>query len=385
MRSLVVIAAVLGLGGVAHAGVFGGFSAKDPTYLKGTDQVCNPIPVGLETAAPRCQKTRPEVIAAGKFRKPPKLAGAKVPYRVASAGTTLTVTPTVGKPFTWSSVDPIVGVDGVYHDANHNLLAVELRTRMGSRQLEDVIVFQLRRASRDDAVEALAKDAVIATPPRSKAAGRAIAAGHKQLARKRWSAAAAQFRKALAETDDPEARYGLAVALARTKKLPEALVELEAIATSKQPNAVLWKVVARHDVAFRGLVADKRFRAAVGIDARPGAALTAYERLVGSSHRWEQSEVKCDRPQVNLDLRRQPQTFKLVIKTTCGGYTDRTRLAGTYQARGGDRVDLTFPNPGGKAEVFGCSLARATDGSGDDVLTCAAGTDMEMVLRTVHR
>lgn len=385
MRVFAAISTIVCLAGTAHAGPFGGFATDDKRYLKGGTQICAPVPAGLETAAPRCQKADAAAIAAAKFRKPKPLTGATAPFRASAAGTRLNVTSTVGKPFAWSSVDPIVQVNAVYLSSTSSLLAVEFQTRMGSRVVEDVIVFRLAQAELARAAASAAATAARTATKRSKTLEAAIAAGHKQLKRKRWAAAEKAFRAALAEADDPEARYGAAVALARRGKAVQALTDLEAIAASGDPAAAVWKVAARHHRAFRKLVADKRFRAAVGIDRAPGAALSAYERLVGATRKWEQSEIKCDRARINIHFRRRPQTFKLTVTSTCGGYRDRTRLSGSWTATGANRVELTMPNPGGKPEVFACTLDPARDGTGEDQLTCGAGTDMEMALRTVRR
>jgi hypothetical protein len=195
------------------------------------------------------------------------------------------------------------------------------------------------------------------------------------------------FREALAmDAGDPEAHYGLAVSLAGQKKNPAAIAELELIAASPHPEAVVWKVEARLDPVLRGLAANPAFRKAVGLDGGAGAK-SIYERAVGHGGKWEQSAVACDRPRVNLVLHRRPREFDVVLKSTCQGSTDTTRLDGTWTLDASGQLLLTLPNPnpGDPDEVISCRIDVCRDAAAEDCMTCGPGTDFEMQLRTVHR
>jgi hypothetical protein len=366
----------------AHAGAFGGFSADEKTYLEGTDQICRPVPAGARLAAPSCDKAEPDTIAAGKFRKPAAQSGPRAAFRATARGNDLQVTSAAGDTIDWTSVDPITRVDGVYVSPNGTMVAVDIRIRMGGRVVEDVIAFRIADAAKTRAVVSAATTGKAVK--RSAAADKAIAKGQKLLKKRRYKKAEAAFRAGLAEAaGDPEALYGLAASLIGRKKTAGALAEIEKLGKSTHPQAGVWRVEARHDRRFKKLLTDKTFRVAVRID--PGLPKTAFERLVGASGHWEQAGVTCDSPRLNLKLKRRPQTFKLTLRATCQGYTDTTRLSGSWAAEGNDRASLTFPNPGGKAETLACQIATCSDGSGEDCMVCGAGTDLEMKLRLVRR
>ncbi len=382
MHRLVPAALILLATGTAHAGVFGGFSADDSRYLRSPDQICTPVVAGARTGAPVCTKADPADVAKAGFRKPQVQAGPRAAFTATARGSDLHLVPAGGgTPIEWQSMDPIIAVNAVYVSQGGKMVAVELRTRLGGHPTEDVVAFTIPDpAAARAAVSAAAKGAPAAT--RSPAVAKAIDAGNKELKRRHWAKARAAFAGA---GDDPEALYGTAVAWIRQKKTADALAVLDQLGASKHPEAPVWRVEARKDKAFSKLLADKRFRHAVGIDPDPSRPLTAYERLVGASGNWEQSGVSCDRPRINLMLKRRPQTFKMLLRSVCHGQRDRASFSGSWQAQGSDRMSLTLPNPGGKDETVACQLAACADGSGEACLTCGAGTDLEMTLELVRR
>jgi hypothetical protein len=382
--SVLIAMAGLVLAAPASGGVFGGFSADENSYLRGSDQLCLPIPGGARTAVPTCKKGSTEEIAGMKFRAPAPESGPRARFTATSSGTELTLTELAGKAVQWSSVDPIVGADAVYVSPNETMIAVEYRTRFGGRLVEEVIVFAVPRKTRAQAAASAAASSTVA-PTRTKAAHAAIKAGWSALGKKKWAAARTSFDKALADADDAEARYGVAVAWGGQGKSAEAIKALDALAASKLADAVVWLVEARSQKQFKKLLIDKGFRRAVGLDPDPNRPVFAYERLVGFSGHWEQAGVSCESARVNLKLKRRPRTFSLAITTRCQGYGDTMKLAGAWEARGADQASLTFPNPGAKDEVMQCTLSVCTDGSGEDCLACGVGTDLEMNLRLVRR
>ncbi|HUH00463.1 MAG TPA: hypothetical protein VML75_00630 [Kofleriaceae bacterium] len=382
--SILVAVGSLVLAAPASAGVFGGFSADETRYLRGTDQVCAPIPAGARTGAATCKPASTEDIARAKFRKTTAESGPRARYTATASGTDVTLTELGGRTVEWTSVDPIAGVDAVYVSPNEKMIAVELRTRFGGRVVQDVAVFAMATKTREQAAASAAASSTVA-PTRSKTAAAAIKAGWAGVKKKKWASAQTSFGKALAEADDAEARYGVAVALGGAGKSPEAITGLSELATSKLPDAVVWLVEARSERLFRKLLTDKGFRRAVGLDPDPSRPAFAYERLVGLGGHWEQSGVSCERARVNLKLARRPRTFALSIQSKCQGYKDTIKLAGAWDARGADQASLTFPNPGAKDEVMQCTLSVCTDGSGEDCLACGTGTDLEMNLRLVRR
>lgn len=382
--SVLVVLGSLLLAAPASAGVFGGFSADETRYLRGTDQVCAPIPAGARTGAPTCNPAKTEDIARAKFRKTTAESGPRARYTATARGTDLTLTEIGGRTVEWTSLDPIAGVDAVYVSPNEKMIAIELRTRLGGRLVEDVAVFAVATKTRAQAAASAAASSTVA-PTRSKAATAALKAGWAAVKKKKWARAQTSFATVLAEADDAEARYGVAVALGGAGKSAEAIAGLAELASSKLPDAVVWLVEARSEKIFKKLLTDKGFRRAVGLDPDPNRPPSAYERLVGLGGHWEQSGVSCESARVNLKLARKPRTFALSIQSKCQGYKDTMKLAGAWDARGADRASLTFPNPGAKDEVMQCTLSVCSDGSGEDCLACGTGTDLEMNLRLVRR
>jgi hypothetical protein len=200
-------------------------------------------------------------------------------------------------------------------------------------------------------------------------------------------AAEAAYRQVLdIDPGQPEARYGLARSLARQRKHPAAVEALAALAASQHPEAVTWLVEARFDRAFARLRSDAGFRAATGLDSDGTRPRSLYERLLGFSNTWEQSEVKCEQAEVRLSLDRRARTFKLVITTRCGGHPLSTRLQGTFRLgqppAAGERVDLVLPNREGPEESVACRMQVC---AGEDCLQCVVDEDLSFSLLPVRR
>jgi hypothetical protein len=175
--------------------------------------------------------------------------------------------------------------------------------------------------------------------------------------------AAAWTRVLALDPDHAEARYGIAAAHARGGRTADALAALESLATSSRPDAVEWRVAARFDAAFAALRADRRFRAAVGLD-RPAA--TFYERIVGFGGAWEQAGPSCDTPEVHLDLE---------------GVTNNARFKGRWSIREPSLI-LALPNSGRGDEEVVCSVEARGD---EDTVTCRLDDDLAFTVHPVRR
>ncbi len=404
--ALVVALVALTAGHPARAGVFGGFSSDETRFLRGTDQICTPLPAASKRGGVvACRSAKTAEVAAMGFRQGTVQSGPAATYRVDLVGSTSlrVVALQSGKcRAAWSTMDPISRVVEVSLSPGGKLIAIEYETRIAGRLRVDVVAFRL---SPERAPAAPAKPAAAGggQPPAArpgppgappaparaidhKALARAIKQGWADLKKRRYAKAQAAFAQALSlDPDNPEAHYGHAAATVARKDRDAAVAELAALASSGHPDAPVWLVEARHDQRFRGLLGDPGFRKAVGIDPDPNRPPTAYERLVGAGGRWEQQAISCERPRVNLDLSRRPQRFDLRLRSKCKGMDETTRLDGSWTAEGQADLHLVFPNPGGEDERMACRLATCPGGSGEDCLTCAPGTELEMVLRLVRR
>lgn len=408
--SVLASAGLAALAVPAVAGPFGGFSSDHSRYLSGRDQVCTPVPVpasrGAEPATlratPRCQAADERAIAAGGFRQGTPQSGSRATYEVTARGTELSVRVrrTQQPLLTWQSIDPIAAVRGVYLDEpdpgrppTAPLLAVEYELRFGGRARVEVIAFALPASGAQAAAPSPGPDVAPGPGPGAGASAEppALSAdlsaqldkARKLDARKRARPAEAAYREALAlAPDNAEARYGLARNLARQRKLPAARAELETLARSRAPDAVVWLVEARFDQAFAKLRSDPGFRAATGLERDPAAPRSLYERLLGFSEVWEQPEIKCEQAQVRLDMKRRARSFALRITSRCGGSPFSLRLKGRFELTEPARVLLRMPNPGGEEDVVACQLDTC---SGEDCLRCAVDQDLSFTVLPVRR
>jgi hypothetical protein len=396
----------LALSALALAGPFGGFSRDGTRYLDGS-RVCQPV--SGARGAPRCEKKGADEIARLGFRKGTVQRGAGAAVAAQVSGTRLVVRSADGKTALadWDSGNPVGAVSAVYLGEAGKLVAIEYDARLSGRSTPQVVVLALSSpvgggASRPSTPSTPAPSPSTTSPspstssPTSPSPASAptpddpkltaqLRAADKQLARKKWKQAEAEFRGALAlSADHPAARYGVAASLAGQRRSAEALAELSALARSTHPQAPRWLVEARLGPHFTGLQGDAGFRRTVGIDRDPARAPSAYERIIGPGGRWEQTGTPCQEPTVDLMLDRKSEKFQLTIRVRCQGDDETTRLSGTWKAEGAELLRLRFPNVEGPEEQLTCKLAAAPGPSAEDTLGCSL-EDLQMTLRIVRR
>jgi hypothetical protein len=384
--------------------------------LKSPDTICTPLVIraqaGPDTSAdtPVCERAEPGQVAALKFRRGTEQRGPRARYAASARGTAIELSVVAGAGagagtlVTWKVMDPISRVAGVYLSPGEKLVAVEFQTRFAGRLRTDVVAFALpaaRRPGTAPASEAAQEDAPgragdtmtgTAAPELSPAAGKALVKARGLARRGRHKAAEAAYRKVLeADPEHAEARYGLARSRAGQRDPQGAVAALQALAGSGRDDAIIWLVEARFDKVFARLRGNPGFRRATGLDRQAGQAGAAgqagkerrlYERLLGFSSTWEQPETKCESAQINLDLDRSARTFALRITSRCGGYTDQTRLRGSFALEDPERVILTMPNKKGPDDPIECAMQVC---AGEDCLHCRVDQDLDFVLRPVRR
>ena len=394
MRAIIGTIAALVVVTPAYAGTFGGFSADERSFLRVPDQICAPLPAASGKGGEiSCRTAAADEIAAQRFRRGTVQDGRSATYRAdIKGGNALRVFAVEsGKcQAAWSSLGPVSRIVAVHLSAGKRLLAIEFETRSGGRMREAVIAFALPAG----AAEGEARGADVKDPP-PPPPGPAVdsAALEAQLDKARKYARKGDTKRALAayreilglDPNQPEARYWIATWAMKKKDPRAAIKELSQLASSPHPEAVVWMIEARTDKVFAKLLGNPDFRRAVGLDNDGSRTRTAYERLVGLGGHWEQAGVSCDAPKVNLKLQRRVGKFTLRLISKCQGMSETTRLDGIWTAQGSDKLSLTFPNVEGPDEVMPCQLSTCGDGSGEDCLACAPGTDMEMQLRLVRR
>lgn len=378
----------------AVAGLFGGFTSGG-SYLRGSDQVCKPVTSALEL--PTCETQTTTRLAKLTFQRVAKQQGAKqsVVARKSASKIKLHDAQTDSLLFTWDSGQIISNTGSVFLDPSGRWVAVEFTSRLGGREVADLVVMELGNALAASHSAApvpstpvpstnIPKDAVPADPPAFTAA---MQLGDKWARRKKHSKAIAAYRDALAQLPEhPEALYRLARSHMAGKDKAEAVATLARISKSKHAKAVQWRVEARFDLIFKPMRGDADFRKAVGIDRGPDDPVTLYERLVAFGGRWEQAPIACEQPEVDLDLQRsEKRRFDLVIRSKCQGSTETTRLDGSWQESGDRRLGLTFPNTDSADEDLVCQVERCSDDSGEDCLRCQLDKDIEILLRVVRR
>ncbi len=100
------------------------------------------------------------------------------------------------------------------------------------------------------------------------------------------------------------------------------------------------RVEARGDKAFRALLGEPRFRAAVGLDRKAGSI---YERIMGLGGVWEQSLVPCEKPEIVVTFTRD-RVVRLVLRTACEGARERGTYKGTWAVTP-MAIELRLPKP----------------------------------------
>ena len=377
-----VLSVVFASGSSASAGVFGGFGGREDGYLVGRDTICKPLPVasGKASGAPTCAKASDDEVAQLSVKTPKAVHGRDASHSAVAKGRTIEVTANKKEAVvvTWEAVDPISRIDDVYVSKYANLIAVEYTVRRGSRNVTEVVVFDMRGAGGADADQpAVDRPATTEPPAATPALTRAVKAARKAK-KGSWKKALKAWQKVLAlDPDHSEARFGVAVAHAKARKPDLAIEALEGLAATGRSDAIEFLILARFDKAFAKVRADERFRAAVGLD---GGSDQFYERLMGQGGKWEQPETACDTPGVALALG-QDRSFKLVISSTCSGDRWKDTFKGRWEADE-PRLTLILPNKGKDDESFQCTVEKDGD---EDAIRCALDQDLGFVVRPVRR
>lgn len=398
-RIAIALTLAAGLAAVAmpaRADTFSGFSGVDRPYLVNQDRVCRPIPVASGTAAgaPSCEKAGADVIARLSIKPPIVQTGAKASFTAQAAGRTITVSrKTGGALVTWDAPDPVVRIVELYASQYDDRVAVAYSVRRAGKEVSDVVAFDLgqnQTAVREVTAKATpgapdepdaAPPVAIEPPPSDPKLARAVAdarAAPRDKGLAAWTAVLA------VDAAHAEALFRTAAAQIAARHTAQALAALHALAGSQRADAVEWQIEARFDPAFAAVRADPKFRAAVGLDRKPGTAPdTAYERLMGFGGQWEQTGTSCDKPEVRFAATRD-RKFQLRVKTRCEGAVADTPFHGTWRLDG-QRIVLQLPTQGRAASAADeASCAFETSGD-EDALRCSLGHDLEFVVLPTRR
>jgi hypothetical protein len=384
MRRISLAVLVLS-GGVASADPFTGFSGMETGYQVGKDRLCSPLPVdaGVAKGTPSCEKATDDQIAQASIKTAKPVRGAHASHTAAAKGRTLTITAVDADKVavTWDAPDPIEKVENVYVSAYMNLIAVEYTVRRGSRDVTDVVGFDLRGSSPatqpDHPVPTTQPSTTTEPPAATPAFTKALKAARKAAKGSAKSAAKAWQKVLAIDPDASEARYGMAAALVKSKKKDDALTELEALAASTRADAIEWLIQARFDKAFASVRAETRFRAATGLDKPYG---TFYERLMGHGGTWEQAGTSCDAPTIDLTFK-QDRTYRLAVKSVCNGERYEDSFKGDWQPKE-PSVTMVLHNRDKPDETFDCTIEREGD---EDSIHCDVDQDLSFVARPVRR
>lgn len=392
--SAVIAVAVLGLAGAAQADSFGGVAGNEKVYVVGRDKICAPVVVsgGKATGAPTCRTAPTEEIAGLSLKSPAPERGSSAEVKAAARGSTLTVSGKDGAALVaWTSFDPILSVVDVWRSTYGRLVMVEYTVRRGGRELHEVIGFDLGVGGKGPStgpepggptgpVSPVGPTGPVTEPP--ELPGAPADPAREKLAVKarkaKGKAAIAAWAKVLAlDPDNAEAIYRTAAAHASTKQGPAALDELELLTRSPRGDAPEWLVEARGDKAFKAMLGEPRFRAAVGLDRKAGSV---YERIMGLGGVWEQSLVPCEKPEIVVTFGRD-RVARLTLRTACEGQREKGAYKGTWAVTKGT-IELRLPKPGGGHDIAPCRLELVAD---EDQLTCQLDEDLELVARPVRR
>jgi hypothetical protein len=154
-RILLAVILWAGLGGVAHAGKFGGFAADGSRWLDGKTSVCSAAAVdnaGQVVAAPACETADARAVAAYKFVGPPRLKVARmagqVDLSVGADGQLVTVYGDAGggkRPLAVLDAGAAVSkLGGPWLSPDGGLIAVEYQVAGASKMTWSSIVFDVR-------------------------------------------------------------------------------------------------------------------------------------------------------------------------------------------------------------------------------------------------
>jgi hypothetical protein len=389
----VVFAGVAGLGRIAAADSFGGFSGVERYYLVGPDRVCAPLAVkaGKATGAPKCDKAAADRISTLEIKNAVPEKGTKARFAATASGRTVTVKATDRDAVLveWQSFDPVTRVAAVYGSAYGDMIAVEVVVRRAGREATDVVGFDLGLDKPDtppttgtgtgtgSGTGTTPTPATGDTPP--PPTDPALTEALKKARKATGAKAIAAWTKVLGvDADSSEGLFGLAAAQAKAKKKAEAIATLGKLAASTRTDAIEFRVAARFDKAFASIRSDAAFRKAVGLDQ---PATTMYERVMGTGGAWEQVQTCGKNPRVLLTLARD-HSFKLAVDSKCAGDAYGWTFKGTWQVNASG-LELAFPNKAlGKTEGTQCSVTAQGD---EDSIRCPIDDDLEFVVLPVRR
>ena len=381
MTAMRAVLGLLLLAVPAAADTFGGFSGVDKPYLVNRDKVCKPLKVEAGTASgqPACETVGADVVAKLSIKDPIPQRGAKAAFTASAQGRTLTVTRASGdKVLTWSAIDPIGKIVEVYASQYEDRIAVAYNVRRMGKDTVDVVAFDLLKPGTTPTPPQPDPTTNPTPPPQTEDPKLTKAVGDARKAAKPKALAAWQAVIAL-DAAHSEAMFRIAAIHAAAKQPADALVQLEALAKSKKPDAIEWLVEARFEPAFAGIRGDAKFRTAVGLDRK---ATSLYERLMGFGGQWEQNGTSCDKPEVKLVLKRD-RNFTLRVKTRCQGMVDDTPFKGLWRIEG-TKIVLAFPTRGKatEADESPCAFEPSAD---EDALRCSLGRDLDFVVLPARR
>ena len=394
MRRLVAGAVtVAALVSPVAADTFGGFSGVERYYLVNQDKVCTPLPANATSGAPACEKAAADVVAKLSIKAPlpQKDKGDKAAYAATASGRTLTITRNGAAVVTWTSMDPIAKVQEVYASEYSDRVAVAYITRRMGKDITDVVAFTIAKGagtSMADPQAPVQPQTPTQPPTQPKTqptvedprVTKAVAAARKAAKAK----ALAAWQAVLAvDADHSEARYQVAVVHIAAKKKDEALAQLGALAASKRPDAIEWLIEARYAAAFAALRAEPAFREKTGIDRKPSASVSTYERLMGFGGQWEQTGTSCDKPEVKFTVTRD-RVARVRVKSKCGGEGYDLPFKGTWRLDG-DRVVLTFATRGKAVSAEDEAACKFEPVGDEDSLRCVLGRDIDFVVLPTRR
>ena len=389
-----LVAALVALATPATADTFGGFSGVERHYLVNQDKVCTPLPASATSGAPTCEKAAADIVAKLSIKAPlpQKDKGDKAAYQASASGRTLSITRNGAEVVAWTGNDPISKIVEVYASEYADRVAVAYITRRLGKDVTDVIAFTISKGAGTPVTDPRTPvqptqptgptgpsqpTQPVVEDPRVTAAVTAARKASKAKAAAAWQAVIA------IDPDHSEAQYQLAALELGAKKKTEALARLTALAASKRADAIEWLVEARFAPAFASVRADPVFREKTGLDRKPSASPSAYERLMGFGGQWEQSGTSCDKPEVRFTVTRD-RVVRIRVKSKCGGDGYDLPFKGTWRLEG-DHVVITFPTRGkavGQEDEAGCTFERAGD---EDSLRCVLGRDIDFVVLPARR
>jgi hypothetical protein len=385
MRSVFVLLA-LAAATPAWADSFGGFSGVERVYMVGPDRACKPLAVeGTKaTGVAKCEKVAVDVVARLSIKTPVAERGARARFTAASSGREVTVKRGDGVAVvTWSSLDPIVRVDAVYASTYEEMVALEIVVRRAGREATDVVGFDVlgskkatTPATQPSTQPTQPAQPINEPPPLTPEMKKAIA----KAKRARGAKAIAAWQAVLVlDADSSEGLAGLAIAQHKTKATDDALATLEKLALSSRGDAIEFLVAARFDKAFASLRADKRFRAAVGLDRGP---TSTYERIMGFGGIWEQPGTSCDTAGVTVTFKRD-RSFVIKVESVCSGSRDVFKTKGTWKVDT-DTVVFTLSNKMRKLDddTWRCPLQKKGD---EEAIRCQIDRDLEFEVLPVRR